>query len=48
VVIEAHTVLAEPYGWFEGAPILRSKFNLIAQDQVRKLRREMSKSARPR
>ena len=30
--------------WFGGEPILRSKFGLIAQDQVRRLRRELQKS----
>jgi hypothetical protein len=44
VVVEAHVVLDEPKGWFDGAPILRSKFNLIAQDQIRTLRREMAKA----
>jgi hypothetical protein len=44
LAIEAHMAFAEPLAWFEGAPILRSKFGLIAQDQVRRLRRELRKS----
>ena len=33
----------EPQGWFQGNPILRSKISLIAQDQVRQIRREIEK-----
>jgi hypothetical protein len=44
VVVEARLAFAEPLAWFDGAPILRSKFGLIAQDQVRRLRRELRKS----
>ena len=44
VVVETHFAFAEPKGWFAGAPILRSKFNLIAQDQIRAIRRELAKS----
>jgi hypothetical protein len=42
-VVEVHFAFAEPTGWFQGDPILRSKFGLIAQDQVRRLRRELRK-----
>lgn len=45
LLVEAHFAFAEPSDWFDGAPILRSKLGLIAQDQVRRLRREV---ARPR
>lgn len=40
-VVEVHFAFAEPLAWFQGDPILRSKFGLIAQDQVRRLRREL-------
>jgi len=43
LIAEAHFVFAEPRLWFDGAPILRSKFSLIAQDQIRRLRREVAK-----
>ena len=33
----------EPNEWFQGAPILRSKFSVIAQDQIRSLRRELAR-----
>ena len=42
-VVEVHFAFAEPTAWFGGDPILRSKFGLIAQDQVRRLRRELQK-----
>ncbi len=40
LLVEAHFVFDEPQGWFQGAPILRSKIGLVAQDQIRSLRRE--------
>ncbi|MBX6316608.1 MAG: hypothetical protein IRY99_27390 [Isosphaeraceae bacterium] len=42
VIVEAHFAFAEPRAWFDGAPILRSKLSLIAQDQIRRLRRELA------
>lgn len=39
--VEHHYLLAEPHGWFRGAPLLRSKLPLVIQDSVRKLRREL-------
>ncbi len=42
-VVEVHFAFAEPTAWFGGDPILRSKFGLIARDQVRRLRRELQK-----
>ena len=42
--VEAHFVFTEPHDWFEGAPVLRSKISLIAQDRIRKLRRELAES----
>lgn len=48
LLAEAHFAFAEPRPWFDGAPILRSKIGLIAQDQVRQLRRELARrKARP-
>jgi len=41
--VELHAAFAEPEAWFRGAPILRSKFSLVAQDQIRRLRRELLK-----
>jgi hypothetical protein len=43
ILIEMHMAFVEPDGWFQGAPILRSKFGVIAQDQIRSLRRELAK-----
>jgi len=45
-LVESHFVFAEPDAWFDGAPILRSKFGLIAQDQVRRLRRDLREARR--
>jgi hypothetical protein len=42
-VVEIHFAFAEPLAWFQGDPILRSKFGIVAQDQVRRLRRELQK-----
>jgi hypothetical protein len=42
--VEFHGAFCEPEPWFGGAPILRSKFAPITQDQVRKLRRELLKA----
>jgi hypothetical protein len=41
--VETHLIFVEPRGWFDGNPILRSKFGVIAQDQIRRLRREIQK-----
>jgi hypothetical protein len=43
ILVETHMAFVEPDGWFRGAPILRSKFSVVAQDQVRSLRRELAK-----
>jgi hypothetical protein len=43
LLVEAHFTFAEPKAWFDGAPILRSKLVLVAQDQVRRLRRDLAK-----
>jgi hypothetical protein len=43
LLVECHLAFAEPKAWFDGAPILRSKITLVAQDQIRRLRRELAK-----
>jgi hypothetical protein len=47
LLVEGHLVFSEPHAWFDGAPILRSKISLVAQDQVRRLRRELNKRPVP-
>jgi hypothetical protein len=42
LLVEMHAAFVEPDGWFQGAPILRSKFGVVAQDQIRSLRRELA------
>ena len=44
LLVEVHFAFHEPEGWFRGAPVLKSKFALVAQDRVRGLRRELTKS----
>ena len=44
LLVETHSAFYEPKPWFDGAPTLRSKIGLVAQDRVRKLRRELAKS----
>jgi hypothetical protein len=46
LLVEFHAAFVEPEAWFQGAPILRSKFAPIAQDKIRKLRRELLKNRR--
>jgi hypothetical protein len=43
LLVETHMAFVEPDAWFQGAPILRSKFSVAAQDQVRTMRRELMK-----
>jgi hypothetical protein len=43
LLVEMHFAFVEPDAWFQGSPILRSKFSVAAQDQIRTLRREMAK-----
>ncbi len=45
LLVEGHFAFAEPHAWFDGAPILRSKISLVAQDQIRRLRRELAQKA---
>jgi hypothetical protein len=44
ILVEMHMAFVEPAQWFQGAPILRSKFSVAAQDQIRRLRREIARS----
>ena len=44
LLVEFHAAFSEPEAWFQGNPILRSKFAPIAQDQIRRLRRELLKN----
>jgi hypothetical protein len=43
LLVEMHAGFVEPHEWFQSAPILRSKFSVIAQDQIRALRRELAR-----
>jgi hypothetical protein len=43
LLVEMHGAFVEPRDWFQGAPILRSKFSVVAQDQIRSLRRELAR-----
>ena len=43
LLVEIHGAFVEPRAWFDGAPILRSKFSVVAQDQIRRLRREVER-----
>lgn len=43
LLVEMHGAFLEPRDWFQGAPILRSKFSVVAQDQIRRLRRELER-----
>ncbi len=48
LLVECHFAFVEPTAWFDGNPILRSKIGLVAQDQVRRLRRELAdRKAKP-
>ena len=44
LLVEAHCAFFEPKPWFDGAPLLRSKIGVVAQDRIRGLRRELAKS----
>jgi hypothetical protein len=43
LLVEMHGAFVEPREWFQGSPILRSKFSVVAQDQIRRLRRELER-----
>jgi hypothetical protein len=40
--IEYHIAFIEPQGWFRGTNLLRSKLPIVAQDMVRKFRRNLA------
>jgi len=42
IFVEVHLVFAEPFGWFEGRNLLRSKLPLLLQDAVRTFRRKLA------
>jgi hypothetical protein len=44
LLVELHAAFSEPDAWFQSNPILRSKFAPIAQDQIRRMRRELLKN----
>jgi hypothetical protein len=44
LLVEMHVAFVEPHEWFQGAPILRSKFSVAAQEQIRSLRRELART----
>ena len=48
LLMEVHFVYAEPKAWFNGGPILKSKFGAVAQDRIRALRRELTKTRKER
>jgi hypothetical protein len=41
--VEYHRIAVEPYGWFEGGNVIRSKLPPLIQEQVRNFRRELAK-----
>ena len=43
LLVEVHFIYAEPKTWFNGGPILKSKFGAVAQDRIRALRRELAR-----
>lgn len=47
LLVEMHAAFVEPHEWFQGTPILRSKFSIVAQDQIRGLRRELARRRKP-
>jgi hypothetical protein len=45
VLIECHLVYEEPYGWFDGANLVKQKAPLMVQEKVRTLRRKLAVAA---
>jgi hypothetical protein len=41
IFMEYHVAFVEPQGWFHGTNLLRSKLPIVAQDMVRKFRRNL-------
>ena len=46
ILVECHGVFEEPQGWFQGAPLLRSKLPMLVQEQVRGFRGKLVKFAK--
>jgi hypothetical protein len=42
VLIECHLVYEEPYGWFDGASLVKQKVPLMVQEKVRTFRRKLA------
>jgi hypothetical protein len=42
VLIECHLVYEEPYGWFEGANLVKQKVPLMVQEKARTFRRKLA------
>ncbi len=42
VLIECHVVYEEPYGWFDGANLVKQKGPLIVTEKVRTFRRKLA------
>jgi hypothetical protein len=47
LLVESHFAFVEPTEWFDGSAVLRSKITLVAQDQIRRLRRELKANPQP-
>ena len=45
IFVEYHVLFDEPFGWFDGANLLRSKLPLVVQDGVRKFRRHLQQGS---
>jgi hypothetical protein len=45
VLVECHAAFDEPYAWFEGKNLLRSKLPLVVQDNVRKFRAKLARAS---
>ncbi|MBX7168200.1 MAG: hypothetical protein K1X74_17825 [Pirellulales bacterium] len=46
IFVEYHHAFVEPQGWFKGANLLRSKLPLVAQDRVRRFRRDLDAASK--
>jgi hypothetical protein len=44
LLIEFHVVYVEPKGWFDGSNMLTSKLPAVVQNQIRNMRRELTKA----
>jgi len=46
ILVECHGVFEEPHGWFQGAPLLRSKLPMLVQEQVRAFRGRLAEAGK--